>query len=127
MRVSTPGRQHTGRQLSTDAKFPAPCLPVTWEESLQAVAGKTLENYKNLGMDTASQYGLRCSTALFRELVVSDFYKYYDRLLQPKELLTMSSELAMFCTAFRKRHDCDVPDRLIRNALRQASSLTGEN
>jgi sugar-specific transcriptional regulator TrmB len=47
MRVSTLGRQHTGRPLSTHAKFPAPCLPVTWEESLQAVAGRTLENYKD--------------------------------------------------------------------------------
>jgi hypothetical protein len=47
MRVSTLGRQHTNRRISTNAKFPAPCLPVTWEESLQAVAGKTLKNYKD--------------------------------------------------------------------------------
>jgi hypothetical protein len=47
MRVSTLGRQDTGRPFSTHAKFPAPCLPVTWEESLQAVAGRTLKNYKD--------------------------------------------------------------------------------
>ena len=47
MRVFAHGPQHNDRQNSTDAKFPAPCLPVTWEESLQALAGRTLKDYKN--------------------------------------------------------------------------------
>ena len=51
MRVPAHGHQHSDPQIATDAKFPAPCLPVTWEESLQAMAGRTLENYKDYGMD----------------------------------------------------------------------------
>jgi hypothetical protein len=48
-RPGPPAYRLAGSLFLPEAKFPAPCLPVTWEESLQAVAGRTLANYKNDG------------------------------------------------------------------------------
>ena len=51
MRVFAAAGQDTGwlTQHASVAKFPAPCLPGTFVESLQAIAGRTLKDYKNRG------------------------------------------------------------------------------
>src|SRR5215471_18236107 len=72
MRVSAHGCQHSGQQLSTDAKFPAPCLPVTWEESLQAMAGKTLKDYKDDGMELIRERDLKTIQLLWSGLLGFD-------------------------------------------------------